>query len=124
MFGDRYRNMFGDRYRNMFGDRYRNMFGDRYRNMFGDRYRNMFIEDSRRMRCRSRRISRAISEPPDCSPVVQESEHMQPGGWEIESPTFPAKISRDLRRAGPPSGRSGKRGESSSFVTEPFFEVL
>ena len=48
---------------------------------------------------------------------------MQPGGWEIESPTFPAKISRDLRRAGPPSGRSGKRGESSSFVTEPFFEV-
>ena len=32
--------------------------------------------------------------------------------WEIESPTFPAKISRDLRTAGPPPGHWEKRAHA------------
>ena len=46
------------------------------------------------------------------------------GGWEIESPTFPAKISRDLRMAGLQHGHSGRTTDlqvGGSEIESPTF---
>jgi len=86
------------------------------------------------MRCRSRRRSRAISEPPTCKSVVGESEHMRAhlarspnhrltSRWLGNASTC-MRISRDLRTTDLQVGGWGKRAPACASRVDDSVEQL